>query len=367
MEKIKIAYITKNLRINGISTVLMNYCKSLDKEKFDVTIFAGNPITDKHKKSCEENGIKLVVVPSKGNKKIIKYIFFLLKNISKKKYDIVHVHGNSATIICELLIAKIKGIKIRVSHSHNTTCNHVLFHKLMQPLLNRLSTVKYACGYDAGVWMYGHKNFDILPNGFVVNNFAFNLENRKKNRNLLNVEDKIVIGHVGIFTDQKNHSFILDIFNEIAKQDERYVLLLIGGGPKYNEISEKVNNSKFKDRILLYGETNNVKELYDAMDIFLLPSKYEGLVVVLLEAQVEGLPCIVSDKVSAEGFFNSDVSVVALEKSPYEWANVITNVDLKGESCRYEYLKENAESIKRYDIRSNVKILENRYLLEIKK
>ena len=343
----------------------MNYCKNLDKEKFDITIFASNPIAEKHRLSCIENGIKLEVVPSKNNDGLLKYILFLLKRLSKKNFDIVHVHGNSATIICELLIAKIKGIKVRISHSHNTTCDHKIIHKLLQPLLCSLSTLKYACGIDAGKWMYGKKDFKVIPNGFLVDNFKFNQYNRKIIREKLNVDDKIVIGHVGIFTEQKNHNFIIEVFESIAEQDERYVLLLVGAGPKYNEIKEKICKSKYKERIILYGESNNVKELYDAMDIFLLPSKYEGLVVVLLEAQVEGLKCIVSDKVSEEGFFNSEVLSISLDESIQKWKEIIMNTQINSIKQRKDFLKNNLVSVKKYDIKNNVLSLEKEYLDKI--
>ena len=360
-NRIRIAYITKNLRINGISAVLMNYSKELDKKKYEVTIFSGLPISEVHKKTCDDYGIKLIETPQKKN--FIKYYLIFFKNISKKKYDIVHFHCNSASITPELLIVALKGIKIRIAHSHNTTCDHRFAHFLMKPIMNRMLTYRFACGKEAGKWLYGkQKKFDVINNGFDTEKYRFNSKSRQETRKKLGYKDEIVIGHVGRFNELKNHDFLLDVFEQLIKKDDRYRLLLIGNGPNYEHIKERINKEDCTDKIIMYGETNNVKELYDAMDLFVLPSKHEGLVVVLLEAQINGLNCLVSDSVSNEGFINdTSVRTLSLAEPIEKWVNEIRNTKYHTETQRGSFIENNTTNVNRYEIKNNVSSLENKY------
>ena len=215
MKKIKIAYLTKDMPVNGISTVIMNYCRHLDKDKFEITIFSGPPVVEQYSKECEKLGIKIIETPPKKSGNPLKYYMFLLKNINKKKYDIVHIHGNSATITIELFITLLKGINNRIAHCHNTQCDSFKVHKTLKPILKKIYTHGFACSKEAGEWMFGNKPFEVLPNGFITEKFKFNKEKRDKVRKKLKIEDKFVIGHVGMFNDQKNHPFILKVFENV--------------------------------------------------------------------------------------------------------------------------------------------------------
>ena len=360
MNKIRIAYIVKNLRINGISTAVLNYSKNMNKEKYDITIFASQPIDEKNRNMCKENMISLVEIPKK--KSLLKYILCLNKYLDKDKFDIVHIHGNSATICLELIIAKIKKIKVLATHSHNTSCSHMMIHKVFTPLLNRLSNLKLSCGQDAGKWMYKNDDFTVIPNGFVVDEYRFDNTGRKSIREKLNIDDGIVIGHVGRFTEQKNHEFIIDTFEKIVESGKKFYLLLVGNGPNYSKIKERVGMSKYKDRVIFYGETDNVRELYDAMDLFILPSKHEGLVIVLLEAQAKGLKCFVSSNVSKEGIFNlNETDILDLSLGSGKWAGEIVNSKVNSIEYREEYIKNHHRDLAKYNIYDNVKFLDEIY------
>lgn len=361
-SKIKIAYISKNFRINGITNVIMNYALNLNKNKFEIYVLASRPICDEYIKKLLDNNIKFIEVPPKIGIKSFKYYFKLYSILNKKNFDIVHIHGNSATIVIELIIAKIKGIKVRIAHSHNTKCNNYRIHKILKPLISKFCSYCFACSNEAGKWMFDNE-FDILPNGFETDKFLFSKENRKKVRKELGLTDeKKLIGHVGIFSEQKNHMFILNVFEKIASLDKDIYLILVGDGSNHDKIYSFINNSVYKDRIICYGETTDVKRLYDAMDIFFFPSKFEGLGIVLLEAQINGLNCVISNKIPEQVVLSDkNVIIKSLDDSCEEWGNSILN-NFTDVRSRLAYYNENIESIENYDIKSNIKKIEKIYL-----
>jgi glycosyltransferase involved in cell wall biosynthesis len=265
-----------------------------------------------------------------------------------------------------MLIAKIKGIKVRIAHCHNTTCDNKKVHKILQPLFRKIYTHGFACSVDAGKWMFNNSNFEVLPNGFITEKFIFDEKKRKEVRKKLNIDDKYVIGHVGMFLEQKNHEFILQVFEEVAKAKEDSVLLLIGTGPDYDKIQKIIEEHHYKDRIICYGVTNNVSELYDAMDLFFFPSKHEGLGIVLLEAQIKGLKCVTSDVVPREVVLDdNNIKFISLDDDIAVWKNELISNDIKG--TRKSFYKKQIEKINRFNIIENAKDLGDKYILYCKK
>lgn len=357
MEKIKIAYIAKEMPINGISTVILNYCRNLDKDKFDITIFSGEPIDKYYIEECKKINVNIEKMPPKRGGNPLKYYNYLFKKITGKNFDIVHVHGNSATITIEMIMAFFRGIKIRIAHCHNTTCDKLRIHKVLKPIFKRIYTYGFACSEDAGKWLFGERDFKILPNGFDTQKFIFNLESRNRIRKELKLENKYIIGHVGMFNKQKNHEFLLEIFKDIAKENSDAYLLLVGNGPDYQIINEIIANHEFKERIICYGECSNVYDVYSAMDIFVLPSKHEGLGIVLLEAQINGLKCVASSVVPRESKISDNIKFLSLEDKN-AWSKEILKKD---EYDRNKNYAKNSEKIQYYDIRKNVEELANIY------
>ena len=175
-KKIKVAMVTNHFGITGIGTVIMNYCKALDKEKYDLTILAGQPISEKYEKECLENDIHLVTLPSRhGNPK--DHYIALWKALRAGHYDIVHDHGSSSMMAIELTIAKLAGVKSRIAHSHNSNCPNMKVHKLLNPYFRTVYTKALACGQLAGNWLFGENNFEVLPNGFHTDDFTFSKKN----------------------------------------------------------------------------------------------------------------------------------------------------------------------------------------------
>ncbi len=358
-KKIKIAMIATNLKMNGISSVIMNYINYLDMTKFQVTLIVGKGVANRFRKLCEERNVNIIEIAPRKEESI-KFYFQLFKNLFPKKYDIVHVHGSNASIGAELFLAKIANIKGRIAHSHNTTSTSMRIHKLMKPLFNISYTDGVACGELAGKWLFGQKKFRIIPNGVKVNNFKFDQKLREDVRKKLGLNNKFVIGHIGRFNYQKNHEYILKVFEKIYIKNRNAVLLLVGNGPDFNEIKTIIDKKNYRSNVILYGESNNPRELYMAMDEFLFPSRFEGLPVTLVEAQICGLPAVISDVITPEIKMSNNLKFLSLDSSPEEWANNILKNQVSLEE-RKQFFKSYKSKISYYDIKNDVHKLENEY------
>lgn len=358
-KKIKVVMVTNHFGITGIGTVMVNYCKALDKNKYDLTILAGQPISEKYEKECREYGVHLAVLPSRYENPRNHYIA-LWQALKKRHYDIIHDHGNSSMMAIELTIAKMAGVKNRIAHSHNSTCPNMKVHKLLNPYFRTVYTKALACGQMAGKWLFGESNFEVLPNGFHTEDFVFSKENRNAIRAELGLENQLVMGHIGRINEQKNQEYLLKIFEKLAPKLNDAVLLIVGTGPDSEKIRTQIGKHPYKDKIILYGETNNPAAFYSAMDIFVFPSKYEGLPVVLLEAQISGLPCIVSDKVTREVDLG-DINWQSIDDEPKYWADALLSAGYRSEEERIAYRKKHLEEIKKYDITQSVKKLDRIY------
>lgn len=358
-KKIKVAMVTNHFGITGIGTIMMNYCKALDKNKYDLTIIAGQPIAEQYERECKEDGIKLIPLPSRHQESKAHYIE-LWKVLKDGHYDIIHDHGNSSMMAIELTIAKFAGIKIRIAHSHNSTCPNMKVHRFLNPYFKMIYTKALACGQLAGNWLFGQNCFEVLPNGFNTEKFAFSKTDRDAIRKALHAEDKFIIGHIGRINEQKNQEYLLKIFEKVALQRDNAILVIVGTGPNYEKIKSQIENHPYKDRIILYGETDNPTALYAAMDLFAFPSRFEGSPVVLLEAQISDLPCVVSHKVTREVDFG-DISWQSIDSDPCQWAETILNITQRSEEERASYKEKHTQQIEKYDIAQTVKQLDGIY------
>lgn len=358
-QPITVAMWSNDFDIHGISSVIINYCRNIDLQNFSITILAGTPINDMYLSECITHEVRVVELPSR-KKNTLEYYMTLYSFLKREHFDIIHFHCNSATITPELIIARLCGIKVRIAHSHNTTCDNLKIHRCMYPLFRKLCTARFACGEAAGNWLFKGENFVVIPNGFETKKFVFSQSARKKIQMELNLEGKLVLGHVGKFNDQKNQQYLLKIFEKYAEDCADAVLLLVGTGPNFNAVKEMAEKHPFRDRIILYGETSAVAEMYSAMDLFVLPSKFEGLPVVLLEAQISGLPCIVSDKVTQEVDFG-DIVWKSIEAKPEIWVKAINGVEIRTAE-RMDYCAKHYNRVSEYEISVTVNKLEQEYL-----
>ena len=351
---------TVAMRLNGISAVIMNYYSEI-KDK-DIRIDVAAPFAEECRFTDElkSNHSKLYILPR--GKKFISSQMKLFKILKKENYDIVHVHGNSSLMITYTLLAKMAGVRNILVHSHNTTCNSITLHKLVRPLFRLTYTKGLACGIDAGKWLYGKSDFIELKNGINLEDYRYNAEIRKAYREKINAGDRIVLGNVANFIEQKNHSFLIDSFAELLKKDSNYLLLLISEGYLMDSMKKKVRELGISDNVIFLGKTNEVNNYLQAMDMFLLPSLYEGLPVVIIEAQAAGLKCILSDKITREVDLTDSIRFCPIG-DPKDWARAVleTEPDDSGRAERCEKW-QNSVSDAGYDIAKNAKKLKKMYI-----
>lgn len=348
---IKIAYITKNLKLNGIGNVVLNQCKHIDRNKFNITIYSGDDIDHEYLMQLEKLGIKVVVLPSK-KKKLFRYIQGLKNELEKNNYDVLCVHGNSRATILELMIGKFLKIKNNIVYAHSTSTEHKIFHKLSRVFFNIFCDKVIACSYDAAKFM-GYKYYTVIPNGFDVSKYVFSEHDRNEIRRQLNINsNETVIGHVGLFNKSKNQKYIVDVFEKLRECKESYKLLLVGYGKYFDEVEKSVSNSKYKDDVILYGKGSSEK-LLNAMDVFVFPSLYEGLGLSLVEAQINGLPSIASENIPKEAIISDNCEIIKLADKD-KWLESL---------CKEKHRTIiNSEIYMNYDIKNSIKKLEKEFL-----
>lgn len=295
---IRIAHIIGKAVNGGTETVAMNYYKNIDKKKFQFDFFVESTSKVIDRDYIEKNGGRIYIIPS--YKHIIKYVKTLKKIFRSNKYYIVHSHMNSLSFIC-LKIAKCCDIPIRIAHSHSTTSKNEPLRNLLKLFFRKFST-KYstdyfACSNKAGIWLFGKK---YIENGFLLKNaindkkFSFSLEKRKEVRNELKLNDEILLGNVGRLAKQKNQIFLLKLLKELIKVGFEGKLLIIGEGDQKEKLLKYCHKNGILDYVIFHQPVENIEDYYSAMDIFLFPSLYEGLGISLIEAQINGLHCVVN-------------------------------------------------------------------------
>lgn len=322
MKKRILQVATTKMQYDGLTEVLLSLCNHANLDKCDIDVVLGKGVEPGIKNKLTGNINNYFEVPDR-EKHVFKYILALRNIIKKEKYDVIHVHGNSATMIIEIMIGLVCGVKIRIAHCHNTATNHPIFHKAMRPLLRLVTNVPVACGQDAGKFLYGNKNFVVIPNCICVELFKYNIKVRQKIRKKLDIEDKYVIGNVGRFSSQKNHKFLIDIFVNVHNIIPNSKLLLVGEGDMFATIVEKVKTYGIDKDVIFYGVTDDVASVMQAMDVFVLPSFFEGLCITAIEAQASGLPCVMSDRITREVEMHQLCNFISLEEPAEIWGKVI--------------------------------------------
>lgn len=329
-EPIRIAHIIGKWLGGGVESVVMNYYRHIDKTKIQFDFICDEDSTNIPYEEIEKLGGRVILIPP--YQKVFKYHKTLKKVLKDGNYKIVHSHINTLSVF-SLFAAKCAGVPTRIAHSHSTTNKREwkknLIKQVLRPFSRLFATDYMACSELAGRWLFGNKAFDkgevyILNNAIELNKFTYKEEYRKKHRKELGIsDDTLVIGHVGRFVEQKNHRFLIDIFNEVHKKNNNSVLLLVGQGPLEEEIKEKVDKLGLTDSVKFLGQRSDVNELYSAMDVFLFPSLYEGLGMVLIEAQVAGCKCIASDVIPTDAKITNNLIFLNLIDSSELWASLV--------------------------------------------
>ncbi len=329
-EPIRIAQIVGKWLGGGVEAVVMNYYRHLDHDKIQFDFICDDDSTNIPYDEIEKLGGKVILIPP--YQKVFKYQKELRRVLRDGKYKIVHSHINTLSVF-PLYAAKKVGVPVRIAHSHSTTNKKEwkknLLKQVLRPFSKKYATNYMCCSELAGRWLFGDKTYDegkvyLLNNAIDLDKFKYDKKIRDKKRKELGIkEDTIVIGHIGRFVAQKNHTFLIDIFNQFHKKEKNSILLLAGQGPLQEEIKNKVRELGLNDSVRFLGQRNDANELYQVFDVFLLPSLYEGLPVVGVEAQASGLLCFFSDDMTKETKVLDSTVFMSLSNADDEWATSI--------------------------------------------
>lgn len=350
-ELIRVAQILNRMDSGGIESVVMNYYRHIDRKKIQFDFYFTQNSSFPQREELERLGAGIYPIPPYS--KPFAYHRALYQAFREKKYGIVHAHLSTMSVFA-LFAAWRAGIPVRICHNHTTAYwgegAKTLLKYILRPWNKLFATDYFACGETAGRWMYGNRCFGqgkvtVMPNAIDTKKFAFDPEARKQLRDELGIpQDAFVIGHVGRFMYQKNHSFLVDIFAEVLKKKPEAVLLLVGEGELMEIIREKVRARGISNSVLFTGARKDVNRLYSVMDVFCLPSFYEGMPVVAWEAQANGLPCVFSNKISAEAKLEESSRFLSLSQGREEWARRLLAVK-KRCFCTVPNLSSSAENL----------------------
>ncbi len=326
MEPIRVLQVVPNMHRAGLETLIMNIYRNIDREKVQFDFLVHYNQRFDYDDEIEQLGGKIHRLSVREDNKFFKYFKGLNRFFKEhSEYKVVHGHMESFGFIYSHY-AKKNGVKTVIAHSHNafTEPNLKGFVKgIMNKPWKRTATDLFACSDKAGKFMFGKRPFRVINNGINCENFVFNEKVREDYRKLLDVEGKTVIGHIGRFEPQKNHTFLIDVFAKYSENHPNAILLLVGEGHLYDDIQKKVDLLGLEDKVRFLGVRSDLECVYQALDLFVLPSLFEGLPVVGVEAQSAGLPMLVADTVTNELCVTEFVEMLSLEEPYEEWCNKI--------------------------------------------
>lgn len=369
---IRILRIVAVMNRGGIETQIMNLYRKLDKSKFQFDFLVTRDETGVFDAEIEKLGGKIYRVPSVRKVGLYKF----MKNIDEffkihQEYKIIHCHMNTWSGLF-LNIAKRHNVPIRIAQSHsaqqgikNLSIKSFIesqFKKIMKLFIKKGATHFWAVGEDAGEWLYGKKiaqtQVEIIPNAKDLESYNYDPKAREFLRKTLDIPiNSFVIGHVGSFSPVKNHAFLMKLFDQINKKGIESTLCLVGDGPLRNEVEKQVSEMNLNGKILFLGLRDDVNKLMSVFDVLILPSFFEGMPNVVIEAQAASLPCVVSDSITRE--IDMGIGLVnfkSLEETKESWIKLLFEIQNNNRPVGTERIKQ-----KGYDINSQIRWMENFY------
>ena len=359
-QPIRILHVVTYMGRGGLETMLMNYYRHIDRDlvQFDF-------LTHRQERAAYDDEIESLggiiyrlprLVPWSRTYQHALDTFFK----SHPEYRIVHVHQDCLSSVI-LKVAQRNGVPVRIAHSHSSAQDKNLKYPIKlyyRRLIPWFATDLFACGKDAGYWMFGGATFQVLNNAIDAASYRYDLQKASQMRQTLNIpQNALVIGHVGRFSPPKNHEFLVDIFAALDKKEQNVFLLLVGDGELRPKMEERVRSLGLADHVTFTGIRNDVPDLLQAMDVFVFPSHYEGLGIVAIEAQASGLPCVISDSIPNDCDLTDLVTRVSLTQSANTWAEKILTVSQSPRRDTYQTIADGG-----YTIAENARWLQNYYL-----
>ncbi len=362
---IRVLQVVNDMHRAGLETMLMNYYRNIDRSKIQFDFLTHRPEKNDYDDEIISLGGKMYYAPRLYPQNYPAYFKWMKVFWAEhREYQIVHSHIDSMSYLV-LWTAKKAGVPVRIAHSHNTSIDRDFKYILKQFFRYGITTAAnhyLACGEEAGRFLFRNKDFQVIPNAVNAEQFYFDPTIRNLKRKELSLDDHIVIGHVGRLSYQKNHNYLLKIFAEIKKKRKNSILLLVGTGEREQEIRELAKQLFIDEKTIFLGNRSDVYQLYQAMDVFVLPSFFEGIPVVGVEAQFADLPCVFSDKVPKEVAFNKKTQFISLKNTPESWAERIM------ESSRQNRSSDRNDIVNsHYNIKTAYKVLEDYYFEQYKR
>ena len=344
------------MNTGGAETFLMKYYRSLDKTKYQIDFAIMNNGTNFYEDEIKKLGGKIFKIVPKSESFIKNYqeVYALVQN---QKYQLVMRSGENAANAVELLAAKRAGATKLIfnctnSKTGNDTLKEKLIHMMFLPLARSIPNIKIGCSANSNAFMFGKKSLKsgksfVFNNGLMIDDYSFSLEKRKRIRAEYKIhETDVLYGHVGRFSEQKNHDFLLQIFEKIVERQPSSKLILIGDGPLKNTITSQIGkHDLLKKSVIVCGVRSDIPDCLSAMDEFIFPSLYEGLPNAVVEAQAAGLPCIVSDSITKEVKLTGNLYFESLRNTADEWADLCIRKAGKRNENAAEELKESGYDI----------------------
>ena len=323
-EPIRVLHILQRMEAGGTQAFLMNIYRKLDRSKVQFDFLVEYPDKQFYDDEIRELGGRIYYSTVRKDLNMSKFLKELKRILLLEyPYKIVHMHTYSIGYFC-LKTARQCGVPIRIAHSHSNsmTKDYKMYVKtILQRLYTIYATDLFACSEEAGKYLFHDKQFCILTNAIDSYQFISNINTRYLVRKELGAENSFIVGHVGRFKPEKNHFFLIDVFCEIKRRRQNAKLLLIGNGDPSEEIQNYVNRKELSDDIILLTNRHDIKRLYQAMDVFVFPSKYEGLGIAAIEAQAAGIPIVCSEGVPPETDITPIYRKLMLSDGAEKWAD----------------------------------------------
>ncbi|SEC11351.1 glycosyltransferase family 1 protein [Paenibacillus sp. GP183] len=365
--EIRVLHIVDSLnRGSGVMSVIMNLYRNIDRSKVQFDFLVSFDKSPNYEEELINMGAKVYHLTPPTLKNIRSYINEIDEFFNTHAtYTIIHSHTPTFNLFI-FPIAKKYGIKFRIAHSHNSKYSDKLLKAIRNYFMllptNLIANVYLACSNKAGEFLFGKKalkegKVHIINNAIDCERFKYNEIIRGRVRKELEIENQFVIGHIGRFSEQKNHTFLIDVFYEVLKKSKNALLLLVGDGDLQKSIMEKVNSLNIQDQVKFLGVRSDINNLMQAMDVFVMPSLFEGLPVVGVEAQASGLPCIISDNVTKE-IKVANVQFLSLRSPISEWAERILEFNVK------HFRVDSTDDLRKagFDIKQEAKKLKELYV-----
>lgn len=361
MKRYRVLHFELDENLGGIETFLLNLLKQIDRDKIQFEF-----VTAVEKPAMEHEYLELgAVIHHVSHHSDLLHYCRDVARLLESDFDVVHIHKNSAANIIPLILANRAKVKKIFIHSHNTApsiggVSNVL-HMINKPYLNKIADRRFACSSVAGKWMFGDRNFELLKNGIITKQFLFTEEYRDKKRSELGIgENEFVVGNIGRFTKQKNQIRAVSIFEKIKNKMPEAKLIFIGEGEFLSEVMDSVKQKKLEKDVLFLGLRRDIPELLMAMDVFLMPSLYEGLPIVAIEAQSTGLSMVLADTISPETEISDAIKWFSLGDDDDQIADIVLSNTVRDFQKRL--IRNKQVSDYGYDMLSTAKKLEGYYL-----